>query len=161
MPHFVSPDLHIDESVSTNIESGGIPIGGFIYDVEHELRNTVTPDIGADEFNGIDIVDGVEETITLSYEFILEQNYPNPFNPSTKIRYTIPQVIANVVKQSQLVTLKVYDILGNEVLTLVNEDNPAGSYEVNFDAKGLSSGIYFYKLQAGSFVETKKMILLK
>jgi hypothetical protein len=65
------------------------------------------------------------------------------------------------VKQIQLVTLKVYDVLGNEVTTLVNEEKPAGSYEVKFDASGLSSGIYFYKLQSGSLVETKKMILMK
>jgi photosystem II stability/assembly factor-like uncharacterized protein len=93
--------------------------------------------------------------------FILSQNYPNPFNPTTTIRYTI--------QTSEFVTLKVYDVLGNEVATLVNEEKPAGSYEVNFDASQLSSGIYFYKLQAGNpstgsgqgFVETKKMLLLK
>jgi hypothetical protein len=93
--------------------------------------------------------------------FTLEQNYPNPFNPSTSIRYTISSVIASGAKQSQLVTLKVYDILGNEVATLVNEEKPAGSYEVKFDATGLSSGIYFYKLQAGTFTETKKMTMIK
>jgi hypothetical protein len=93
--------------------------------------------------------------------FSLEQNYPNPFNPSTKIRFTIPSVIASETKQSQLVTLKVYDVLGNEVATLVNEEKPAGSYEVDFNAARLSSGIYFYKLQAGSFIETRKMILLR
>ena len=85
--------------------------------------------------------------------FTLEQNYPNPFNPSTTIRYSIPT--------SEFVTLKVYDVLGNEVATLVNEEKPAGSFEVNFSAVELSSGIYFYKLQVGSFIETKKMILLK
>ncbi len=86
-------------------------------------------------------------------DFILKQNYPNPFNPTTVISYQIP-VSGNT-------TLKIYDVLGNEVATLVNEEKPAGSYEVNFDARGLSSGIYFYKLQTGSFVETKKMILMK
>jgi hypothetical protein len=95
------------------------------------------------------------------YTFSLEQNYPNPFNPSTKIHYTIPSGITNGAKQSQLVTFKIYDVLGNKISTLVNEEKPAGSYEIEFDATGLSSGIYFYKLQAGSFVETKKMILLK
>jgi len=95
------------------------------------------------------------------YEFSLEQNYPNPFNPSTKIKFTIPTVIANETKQSQLVILKVYDVLGSEIATLVNEEKPAGSYEVEFDATGLSSGIYFYRLQAGSFIETKKLILMK
>ncbi|MDP2301353.1 MAG: T9SS type A sorting domain-containing protein [Ignavibacteria bacterium] len=90
--------------------------------------------------------------------FTLEQNYPNPFNPATKIKYSIPKIINN---QSSIINLKVYDVLGNEVATLVNEEKPAGVYEVNFDASKLSSGIYLYKLQAGSFVQTKKMMLLK
>ena len=89
----------------------------------------------------------------LPVKFALEQNYPNPFNPITTIKYSIPQ-------NSQL-TLKVYDILGSEVATLVNEEKPAGVYEVEFNATKYSSGIYFYQLQAGSFVETKKMILVK
>lgn len=85
--------------------------------------------------------------------FLLYQNYPNPFNPSTLISYSIPQ--------SGFVTLKVYDLLGNEVATLVNENELAERYEVEFNASKLSSGIYLYKLQAGSFVQTRKMILLK
>jgi hypothetical protein len=93
--------------------------------------------------------------------FVLEQNYPNPFNPSTKIKYNIPSVIASGTTQSQFVSLKIYNVLGSEVATLVNEERPAGSYEIEFDASSLSSGIYFYKLQAGTFVETKKMILLR
>jgi photosystem II stability/assembly factor-like uncharacterized protein len=85
--------------------------------------------------------------------FHLEQNYPNPFNPSTKIKYTIAQT-TNVV-------LKVFDILGNEITTLVNEEKPAGNYGVDFKATDLASGIYLYKLIANEFSETKKMILLK
>jgi hypothetical protein len=85
--------------------------------------------------------------------FSLEQNYPNPFNPSTVISYQLPV--------SSEVTLKVFDVLGNEIETLIGEEKPAGSYEVEFDAKGLSSGIYFYKLQAGNVIQTKKMILLR
>jgi len=105
---------------------------------------------------------GVEdENNFVADDFFLQQNYPNPFNPSTSIRYTISSVIASGAKQSQFVTLKVYDVLGNEVATLVNEEKPAGSYKVKFDAAGLSSGIYFYKLQAGTFTETKKMTLIK
>jgi len=100
----------------------------------------------------MDVVSDVEDEIQ-PLTFQLKQNYPNPFNPSTKINYQI--------SQNDFVSLKVYNILGNEVTTLVNENKPAGSYEVNFDASLLSSGTYFYKLQAGSFVETKKMILLK
>jgi hypothetical protein len=107
------------------------------------------------------ITTGVEDGKSLIKEFSLEQNYPNPFNPTTVIKYSIPSVIASETKQSQFVSLKVYDIIGNEVATLVNEEQSAGSYEVIFSADGLTSGIYFYKLQSGSFVETKKMILLK
>ena len=86
-------------------------------------------------------------------EFVLYQNYPNPFNPSTTIKYQIPEL--------SFVTIKVYDVLGNEITTLVNEEKSIGSYEVEFNATNLPSGIYFYKIQAGSFVETKKMTLLK
>ena len=85
--------------------------------------------------------------------FSLSQNYPNPFNPTTKINYSIPQ--------RSKVILKVYDVLGTEVATLVNEEKSAGDREINYNALQLSSGIYFYKLQAGSLIETKKMILLK
>ena len=86
-------------------------------------------------------------------DFKLEQNYPNPFNPSTKINFTIPN--------STFVKLTVYDAIGNEVKVLINENKLAGTYTENFDAIGLTSGIYFYKLQSGEFVETKKMMLLK
>ncbi len=90
-------------------------------------------------------------------DYSLEQNYPNPFNPSTKIRFSIPNVGSGLA----LTVLKVYDILGNEVATLVNEEKTAGIYEVEFNASQLSSGIYFYKLQAGSFSQIKKMTVLK
>ena len=101
---------------------------------------------------------GININPSFPSEFALYQNYPNPFNPITKIHYSIP---SNVKSQMLNVILKVYDTLGNEVVTLVNEYKPAGSYEVEFNASRLSSGIYFYRLQSGSFVETKAMILLK
>ena len=85
--------------------------------------------------------------------FKLFQNYPNPFNPGTTISYTLPN--------SGNVTLKIYDILGDEVAILINEEKPAGNYEVEFNGNGLVSGIYFYQLKAGEFVQTKKMILMK
>jgi Arylsulfotransferase (ASST)/Secretion system C-terminal sorting domain/Bacterial Ig-like domain len=85
--------------------------------------------------------------------YSLKQNYPNPFNPSTRIQYSIPQ--------TSYVMLKVYDILGREVETLVNEQKPAGNYNFSFDGTSLASGIYFYKIQAGSYSSVKKMILLK
>ncbi len=92
--------------------------------------------------------------------FYLSQNYPNPFNPTTKIKYQIPAVISSEAR-NLFVTFKVYDILGKEVATLVNEEKSAGKYEVEFNSSGLTSGIYFYSLKAGSYYETKKMILLK
>ena len=116
----------------------------------------------------LDIVTGVEDDKSIVNEFNLEQNYPNPFNPTTKIKYTIPSVTLSEVEGSR-VTLKVYDVLGNEISTLVNEEQPAGSYEVEFSSLGLTSGIYFYKLTAGNpstgsgqvFTGTKKMLLMK
>ena len=95
----------------------------------------------------------IKDETELPNEFILHQNYPNPFNPTTTINYQIPQ--------TEFVILKVYDILGREVAILVNEEKPAGSYEVQFEGSGLTSGIYFYQLKAGEYSETKKMILLK
>ncbi len=94
-------------------------------------------------------------------EFMLYQNFPNPFNPVTKLKYSIPSVTLRQAQSDIRVTLIVYDILGREVTTLVNEEKPIGEYEVEFNAANLPSGIYFYQLKAGGFVETKKMILLK
>lgn len=93
--------------------------------------------------------------------FLLEQNYPNPFNPGTRIKYAIPSVIASETKQSIQTSLKIYDVLGGEVAALVNEEKSTGIYEIDFNASSLPSGVYFYKLQAGSFSETKKMVLMK
>jgi len=86
-------------------------------------------------------------------DFVLYQNYPNPFNPSTKIKFTVPV--------SGQVSLIVYNSLGQEIKTLISEEKNIGNYEVSFDASNLPSGIYFYRIQAGDFVETKKMLLLK
>ncbi len=112
------------------------------------------------------------EMIEIDYNYLptnfsLFQNYPNPFNPSTKIKFTVPAGMQRTVS----VQLKVYDVLGNEVATLLNEEKPAGIYEIEFSAIGgstsggnaytITSGIYFYKLTAGNFAETKKMILIK
>jgi hypothetical protein len=89
----------------------------------------------------------------LTYNYNLFQNYPNPFNPSTKISFSIPS--------KQIITIKVYDILGNEISTLINEEKSSGLYVINFNGENLPSGIYFCKLQAKNFAMTKKMILLK
>jgi len=95
----------------------------------------------------------VEVSIVNPDGYKLEQNYPNPFNPSTTIEFRIPQ--------SSFVTLKVYDILGQEVRLLVNEFKESGVHTINFDASELNSGMYIYELESGSFIQTRKMILLK
>jgi|GEM_PF-149723 len=105
------------------------------------------------DFNGSYKYSNIVEVVTVPQKFNLFQNYPNPFNPSTKISYSLPK--------ESFVTLKVYDVLGNEIAILVNEKKSVGNYEVNFDATKLSSGIYYYKLTAGNFSQVKKMILIK
>ena len=105
------------------------------------------------DFNGsFEYSDIVKVEIAPSV-FSLSQNYPNTFNPSTIISFSIPQ--------TGFVSLKIYDVLGNEVATLVNKEKPAGEYEIEFDGVGLTSGVFFYQLKAGSFLQVKKMILLK
>ncbi len=95
----------------------------------------------------------ISEVLPTPNEFSLEQNYPNPFNPSTTIKYTIGS--------KDLVNLKVFNILGKEVASLLNKEQDAGNYEVSFNADGLNSGVYFYKLETGSFAMTRKMLLIK
>jgi len=95
----------------------------------------------------------IDDEYSFAQKFELHQNYPNPFNPITLIKYQISEV--------SFVKLKVYDVLGNEVATLVNDEKPAGEYEVEFNGNDLTSGIYFYQLRAGEFIQTKKMILIK
>ena len=86
-------------------------------------------------------------------QFILNQNFPNPFNPETIINYSVPI--------QSFVSLKIFDLLGNEIKTLVNSYRHPGNYSVKFDASEISSGIYFYRLQAGDFMQTKKMVLIR
>lgn len=137
----------------------------FILDSGTSLEIGINTDFCADSIsgNGILIVNGTfcgnptevetEDGLLMLTEYVLSQNYPNPFNPTTTIKYQIP-VSAHVL-------LKVYDVLGNEVVTLADEYKPAGRYEVEFNAEGLSSGIYFYKLQVSEYFEIKKMILIR
>ena len=106
---------------------------------------------------------GVEENGVPTVAFSLSQNYPNPFNPSTKIKFTIA---SNVKGETSNVSLVIYDILGNEIATLVNEEKQPGTYEIEFDSHSgevwnLTSGVYFYQLRAGNYIETKKMVLIK
>ena len=113
------------------------------------------PDLGANEYDPTaDVINQPDKSIPDNFGLV--QNYPNPFNPSTRIQYA--------VSSTQFVSLKVYDVLGNEIATLVNEEKPAGSYEVEFTVAQnsiLSSGIYFYQLKAGNYIEAKKMVLMK
>jgi len=102
------------------------------------------------DFSGIT---DVEDAGQLPQNYALDQNYPNPFNPATTITYAVPQ--------NSFISLRVFDILGNEVQILVNETKSAGTYTVSFDAASVPSGVYFYTLEAGSFVSTKKMVLIK
>jgi len=99
-------------------------------------------------------ITGVEQKWSeIPQKYLLEQNYPNPFNPSTKIKYSIPN--------NEFVTLKIYNILGSEVTTLVNQKQASGNYEVSFDASDLTSGIYFYQISSGKFNQVRKMMLVK
>ncbi|MEJ2196766.1 MAG: T9SS type A sorting domain-containing protein [Ignavibacteriaceae bacterium] len=135
---------------------------GLIYEYWWELAGFEKSLLGC-------IIDGVvygdttvvsvnEEELPVASTFKLEQNYPNPFNPSTIIKYEIPGQARN---DNMTVVLKIYDVLGNEIATLINEEKPAGTYEVEFDGGGLPSGIYFYHITAGGYSATKKMILMK
>jgi hypothetical protein len=125
------------------------------------LNNDTLLYIADNDLYGYDIsgITDVDDNLSsLPNKFILEQNYPNPFNPSTVIKYSIPTDMKSEMSNVKLV---VFDILGREVITLVNETKKAGKYEVTFDALNLTSGIYFFTLQSGKYKESKKMILLK
>jgi subtilisin family serine protease len=142
-----------------NITSGGpfnIAAGdsleiGFALACDLNLANLRTDFANARaKYNSIT---AINDKITVPLSFNLLQNYPNPFNPATSIKYSIPA--------AEHVVLKIYDILGNEIRTLVNEEKAPGVYSVNFDAKNLPSGVYLYRLSAGNYVSVKKLVLLK
>jgi hypothetical protein len=140
-----------DEGESVQQTSdGGYIIGGFKNDngpsgaVDFYLIKT--------DASGLTDVQ-IEHNPQIPVSFSLEQNYPNPFNPTTTISYQIPEL--------SFVTIKIFDVLGSEIATLINEEKPIGSYEVEFNASELTSGIYFYRLKAGDFIVTKKMVLMK
>jgi photosystem II stability/assembly factor-like uncharacterized protein len=101
-----------------------------------------------------------EKIYEIPTDYVLFQNYPNPFNPSTKIKYSIPASL-NPSKGGTFVTLRIYDLLGREIETLVNEEKQAGTYEVTWSATELPSGVYFYQIKTGNFIETKKMVLIR
>lgn len=150
VPFILSP--YSSESINVKFK----PISdGFFKDTLHIRSDTDTSRI-AQLLILAGQTDTIASNITEEYpnnEFVLEQNYPNPFNPTTTISYGL--------KERSFVELRIYDILGRQVLILLNKEQNAGSYKVEFDASELTSGIYFYSLKAGSFVETKKMLLMK
>jgi parallel beta-helix repeat protein len=144
------PDMHL--AAGSPAINAGIQIDGIgAYDVDGEARLNGLPDIGADEYWSTSAVH--EQQTANDRNFSLSQNYPNPFNPTTTISYSLAE--------QGRVTLKIFDILGNEIRTLVNEEKPAGRYEVKFNASDVPSGVYFYRLQAGSFSVVKKLAVVK
>ena len=158
--NFVSDnDLHLTGGSIGDPQLVGTPIAGIQFDFDGDERDPILPYKGADE---ADSPVTLEELTIIPLNVSLSQNYPNPFNPSTKIKFEIPdQSVLGGWNDNLLVTLKVYDVLGNEVTTLINEEKPAGEYEIEFNGSNLPSGIYFYQIKAGSFTQTKKMVLLK
>ena len=129
-----------------------------VFNPEETLKNITAIQIDAEGNTSgfslpktVGITNGKNSSLPNHYE--LYQNYPNPFNPVTRINFSIPN--------TNYVTIKLYDILGKEVAILVNEEKPAGNYEINFDAGNLSSGVYFYRMKSGSYISTKKLVLLR
>ena len=99
------------------------------------------------------IVTGIQKEEEIPTEYSISQNYPNPFNPITKIRFALPK--------TTITKVTIYDLLGREIITPVNKKLPAGFHEINIDSNNLSSGVYLYRIQAGDFIQSKKMILMK
>ena len=148
--------VKFDGSSWTVYNSSNTSLSNYLLCVKPGLNENIWT--GSDGFglavlneNGLSAVEQINDELVKEYS--LDENYPNPFNPATKIRFSVPK--------TSDVNLLIYDILGNEIATLVNEVEQAGIYEVDFDASGLPSGIYFYRLTTPGFTQTKKMILLK
>ncbi|QQS36602.1 MAG: T9SS type A sorting domain-containing protein [Ignavibacteriales bacterium] len=153
------PQSGVSQSV---FSSGGVTQQGGGYILTGTVGEAVTGIISGSSYRNTSgfwsvysqiTVTGIDDKETIPSSFRMEQNYPNPFNPSTKIRFSVPE------KSS--VSLKVYDVLGNEVAELVNEDKEAGWYDISFDASGFASGVYIYRVIAGNFISTKKMLMIK
>ena len=146
------------------VESYGDPSSLAEYsftDATHHMLTNVKYRLKAIDYDGSFQYSDVIEINTGPMIYELSQNYPNPFNPSTKIKFTIPSITMSGVEVTVSVKLKVYDVLGNEVAVLVDEEKEAGIYEAEFSAADLASGIYIYRLQTAEFTSTKKMTILK
>lgn len=147
-------DLTENFSQSTDISTiDQLPIGALIWDDNQIANYNSEAALQAVKARYASLTGIIDITSGIPQSYSLIQNYPNPFNPSTKIEFSLPQ--------SENVTLKIFNLLGQEVATLVNENMGAGTYRVDFDASKLSSGLYIYKIEAGSFTSSKKMMFLK
>ena len=150
---FNTPPLNPGDTLITSLHVFAFANDGTA-EVKIDVGTFMNPDVRTTlDFTATTNPTAVDDESITPKEYFLNQNYPNPFNPSTIIKYGL--------KDAGFVTLKLYDVLGNEVAGLVNGYKLAGSYQQNFDASRLSSGIYFYKLTVNNFTETKKMILEK
>ncbi len=153
-----APNVKIDYVFYKNTGSLAIDTSIIVMDQPYSGNNFCSDHLGILTTFKEGIV-SVDESMDLQPDkFELYQNYPNPFNPTTKIKYSIP---SNVKRETSNVNLKIYDVLGNEILNIVNEQKTTGSYQIEFNATNLPSGIYFYQLIADNFSDTKKMILLR
>ena len=156
-----SENLKFNQTEKTieNITQGTETEANFSFDVNYNIgiAKADTIEFMITDNKGVCLTKQFVLNYGVPTEYKLEQNYPNPFNPTTKIRYSIP----NVGTELTLSVLKVYDILGNEVATLVNEQKAPGYYEVDFNASQIASGVYIYRLLSGNFISTKKMLMLK
>lgn len=149
-PYTIAPG-HIDTMFYIDFSCSGIGVGTSVV----RMYNTDNPSEYVENTFTVEVSNvGISNTSSIAESYSLSQNYPNPFNPSTNINFSLPR--------SQAVSLKVYDILGNEVASLVNNENLSpGQYKIDFNASALSSGIYYYTLSTADFVNTKKMLLIK
>jgi len=147
--------LSMNNGANWTAVNTGFPANNFVYSFAIDGTNLL-----AGTLNGVwmrplsEMITGVDEKQNkLPKSYSLQQNYPNPFNPKTTINYSVPK--------SGIVTIKVYDVLGDEITTLLNENKPVGNYSIQFNTGKLTSGIYFYRMEAGDFTQTKKLILLR
>jgi hypothetical protein len=153
-PYYGSCSGYLGTAGLTSVNTGEKTVQGWIDFETDVLGYTVSAERSFDVpycLLPTSTIEESEKDIPIYYE--LSQNYPNPFNPTTTIKYQVPEL--------SFVTIKIFDVLGREVATTVNKEKTVGSYEIEFNGSELTSGVYFYRLKAGSFVETKKMILLK